>query len=45
MIEVDAHYIDVTVRRWEQYTGQPARLRGDGRTFAEVSEHRQLVRP
>jgi DNA modification methylase len=45
MIEVDAIYVDVAIRRWEQYTGRPARLGGDGKTFAEVSEHRQPVHP
>ena len=45
MIEVDPIYVDVAIHRWEQYTGRPARLGGDGKTFAEVSEHRQPVHP
>lgn len=41
MIEVDSRYVDTAVLRWEQYTGQEAELKGDGRSFAEVREHRQ----
>lgn len=39
-IEIDAAYVDVAVRRWEQLTNQQATLEGDGRTFAEISAER-----
>ena len=39
-VELDAKYIDVIVRRWQQYTGKQAILDGDGRTFDEVAEER-----
>lgn len=38
LIEIDPRYVDVIVRRWQEYTGQAACLEGDGRTFAEVSQ-------
>lgn len=39
-IEIDPGYVDVAVRRWERWTGQEARLEGDGRTFAQVAAAR-----
>ena len=39
-LELDPAYVDVTVRRWEAFTGQQATLEGDGRTFAEVAAER-----
>ena len=42
-VEVDQKYVDVTVRRWQQYTGKKAILDGDGRTFDELAEERRGV--
>jgi DNA modification methylase len=39
-IELNPCYVDVAVQRWEAFAGQQATLRGDGRTFAEVSAER-----
>ena len=39
-IEIDPHYIDVAVRRWEKYTGKSARLAPLGETFEDVAEQR-----
>ena len=39
--EISPAYVDVIVQRWQEYTGQDARLEGDGRTFAEVAEERK----
>jgi len=39
-IEIDPKYVDVAIRRWEQYTGKTARLAPMGETFDEVSEVR-----
>ena len=35
-IELNPTYVDVAIRRWQQFTGQAATLDGDGRRFAEV---------
>lgn len=34
--ELDPKYVDVIVRRWQEFTGKDATLEADGRTFAEV---------
>ena len=39
-IEIDPLYVDVAIRRWERWTGEQARLDGDGRTFAEIAASR-----
>lgn len=41
LMELDARYVDVIVRRWEEYTGGGATLEGDGRTFAEITAARR----
>ena len=33
-------YVDVAVLRWQAFAKKPARLAGDGRTFAEVAAAR-----
>ena len=38
LMELDPAYVDVIVRRWQDFTGQAATLDGDGRTFAEIAE-------
>jgi DNA modification methylase len=40
LMEIDPRYVDVIVRRWQEYTGQSARLDGNGRTFAEIATER-----
>src|SRR5437868_12203383 len=37
LIELDPLYVDVSVRRWQRYTGGCARRAADGGTFDEVS--------
>jgi DNA modification methylase len=39
-VELDPKYVDVIIRRWQQYTGKQAVLDGDGRTFAEINAER-----
>jgi DNA modification methylase len=39
-LEIDPHYVDVGVRRWQAYTGQTATLASTGQTFEEVEETR-----
>jgi DNA modification methylase len=41
LIELDPSYADVTCQRWQQFTGKPALLEGDGRTFAEIAQQRR----
>jgi DNA modification methylase len=40
MMELDPKYVDVIIKRWQDFTGHTATLDGDGRTFAEVSNER-----
>ena len=39
-IELDPIYVDVSVRRWEAFTGRQARLEATGQTFADVMAER-----
>ncbi|WP_138423709.1 DNA methyltransferase [Maritimibacter alexandrii] len=39
-MELDPTYVDVIVRRWQEFTGAEARLDGTDQTFAEVSAAR-----
>ena len=45
MIELEPKYCDVSILRWEEFTGKQAMLEGDGRSFKEiVAERQQLVK-
>jgi DNA modification methylase len=37
-MEIDPHYIDVAVKRWQDYTGKSAVLSATGQSFEEVTE-------
>lgn len=39
-IELSPAYVDVAVKRWQDFTGQQATLEGDGRTFEELQDQR-----
>jgi DNA modification methylase len=39
-IEIAPAYVDVAVKRWQDFTGQQAVLDGDGRNFDEVATER-----
>ena len=41
-IELAPEYVDVAVKRWQEFTGKEATLDGDGRTFNEVQEARHV---
>ena len=43
LVELEPRFVDVAVRRWEQYTERKATLAGDGREFAYVAEERAVV--
>ena len=40
LMEIDPKYADCIVRRYQGYTGKPAVLEGDGRTFDEIAGER-----
>ena len=40
-IELSPSYVDVIIKRWQDFTGQEAILDGDGRTFNEMKNERQ----
>lgn len=42
-IEINPIYVDVAVKRWQDFTGEAAVLDGDGRTFDEVSAARKAA--
>jgi DNA modification methylase len=39
-IELDLRYVDVAVRRWQAFTGKPATLLADGRSFDDIATQR-----
>lgn len=39
-VELNPPYVDVAVRRWQNFTGRHAILDGDGRTFADIEAGR-----
>ena len=39
-VEIDPHYVDTAIRRWERWTGEEARLDGVDDTFAEIGAKR-----
>ena len=43
LVELEPRYVDVVVRRWEQYTERKATLAESGREFEEVAEDRAAV--
>ena len=40
-IELAPTYVDVGVKRWQDFTGEAATLEGDGRTFDQIAAERQ----
>jgi DNA modification methylase len=40
LMEIDPRYVDVVVRRWQEYTGKPVVLDGEGRNFEEIAAER-----
>ena len=43
LIELDPKYVDVIVKRWEDFTGQKATRESDGSAFADLSPQSQAV--
>jgi DNA modification methylase len=42
-LEIDPHYVDVVITRWQELTGKKAVLEADGRTFEQVAEERTQI--
>ena len=45
LIEIDPHFCDVIVQRWQDFTGQAAILEREERSFQEVAEERLSESP
>lgn len=43
LMEIDPRYADCIVKRFQEYSGKPATLDGDGRTFEEIAQERAGV--
>jgi hypothetical protein len=39
-MELEPKYVDVMVRRWQEFTGMAASLEGDGGSFDEILARR-----
>lgn len=42
-LELNPAYVDVIVKRWQEFTGEQATLEDDGRTFDEVAADREAA--
>ena len=43
LIELDPKFVDVIVKRWEEYTGKNAILSGGKKTFVKITKERQAA--
>ena len=43
LVELDPKYVDVIVKRWQDYTGKAATMAATGKTFAECATSDQLA--
>lgn len=43
LMELDEKFVDVIVRRWQEFTGLQATLEGDGRSFTELAAQRRAA--
>ncbi|WP_249414720.1 site-specific DNA-methyltransferase [Enterobacter roggenkampii] len=43
LVELDPKYVDVIVKRWQDYTGKTATLATSGKTFAECATSREFA--
>jgi len=44
LVELDPRYVDVTITRWQAYTGEKAIRTSDGRSFEEVVREKEVAR-
>ena len=45
VLELDPHYVDVAILRWEKLTGEAARHEDTGLTFADMAQQREGAAP
>jgi len=43
LVELEPKYVDVVIRRWQEFTGQKAMLESDGQTFEEAEGERRGI--
>lgn len=43
MMEISPNYIDVIIRRWQEFTGKSAVLEGEEKTFDEMKDNRKSL--
>ena len=43
LIELDPKYVDVVVQRWQDQTGQSAKLEASGNTFGEMASKKRAA--
>ena len=43
LMELDAKYVDVIVRRWQDFTGKQATLEATGQTFDDIAKDKSLA--
>lgn len=43
MIELDGRYVDVIIKRWQEYTGKQAVLESTGETYEQLNQQRQVT--
>jgi DNA modification methylase len=41
LVELDPRYVDITIMRWQSYTGRDAVLALNGRSFSDIALERQ----
>ena len=41
MIELDEKYVDIIIKRWEDFTGKKAVHKDTGKTYAELAAERK----
>jgi hypothetical protein len=44
LVELAPTYVDVTILRWQEFSGGTATLDGDGRSFEEIAAGREAAR-
>jgi DNA modification methylase len=43
LIELDPKYVDVILRRWQEFSGGTATLHSDGRSYDKIAADRQAA--
>ena len=42
-IEIDPAYVDVAVKRWQEFTGETGKLETSGKSFDEIASRARSV--